>query len=117
MCFSRSSLVHEFLTPAQYYLILSYLSQGGRKKPRYPTPSAHYCNKAEKYTNNLTPVSVISQRQSAVCLYIKTYSGLEVRVHSYLITAVNGSKCSASRSGKFLLEERAQSVPTEFERG
>jgi len=92
-------LVDEFVTPAQHYLILNYLSRRREgKNPRRPNPSAHYFNKAEEYTHNHTQIYVISLihsngRVKFVSVHgRKAYVGLEVRVHSYLIMAIDGSK-------------------------
>lgn len=44
----------------------------------------------------------------------RTYAGAEVQTRTFLTLAADGGKCSASRSGRFILGERTV-VPTEQE--
>jgi hypothetical protein len=43
---------------------------------------------------------------------MKMYWGIEVYLHAFLISALDGGKLSASRPGRFTPRERAPPVPT-----
>jgi len=42
---------------------------------------------------------------------MKMYYGMEVKIHEFLISKLDGGKWSASRPGRLILGERAPRVP------